>query len=222
VAHEVNNPINSIINYAQILIDESGDESTSSDIAGRILKDGDRIANIVRSLLSFARAGEEEKIEVHISELISDVLTLTETQLRKESIRVMVDIPGDLPEIIVHPQQIEQVFLNIINNARYALNQKYRGAHKDKLLEITGVRVIIKKCPCVRMTFYDHGAGIPDHLLGKVVDPFFSSKPKGVGTGLGLSISHGIINDHGGSLKIDSIEGEFTRIIIELPGRRQS
>ncbi len=222
VAHEINNPINSIINYAQILIDESGDENTSSDIADRILKDGDRIANIVKSLLSFARAGEEEKIEVHISELISDVLTLTETQLRKESIRVMVDIPGDLPEIIAHPQQIEQVFLNIINNARYALNQKYRGAHKDKLLEITGERVIIKKSPCVRMTFYDHGTGIPDHLLGKVIDPFFSSKPKGVGTGLGLSISHGIINDHGGSLKINSIEGEFTRIIIELPERRQS
>ncbi|MFV9690134.1 MAG: PAS domain-containing protein [Desulfobacteria bacterium] len=217
VAHEINNPINGIINYAQILIDESGAESGSGDIANRILKDGDRIANIVRSLLSFARAGKNEKSAVRISELLADVLALTGTQLRKESIKITVDIPEDLPEIIAHPKEIEQVFLNIINNARYALNRKYQGAHRDKSLEVTGERVIVKNCPYVRITFHDHGTGIPDHLRDKVVAPFFSTKPKGVGTGLGLSISHGIINDHGGSLKIDSIEGKFTKVIIDLP-----
>ncbi|MDL1978691.1 MAG: ATP-binding protein [Deltaproteobacteria bacterium] len=107
--------------------------------------------------------------------------------------------------------------MNIINNARYALNRKYQGAHRDKSLEVIGERVIVKNCPYVRMTFHDHGTGIPDHLRDKVVAPFFSTKPKGVGTGLGLSISHGIINDHGGSLKIDSIEGKFTKVIIDLP-----
>jgi PAS domain S-box-containing protein len=217
VAHEINNPINGIINYVQILIDESGAESGSGDIANRILKDGDRIANIVRSLLSFARAGKNEKSAVRISELLADVLALTKTQLRKESIKITVDIPEELPEIIAHPQEIEQVFLNIINNARYALNRKYQGAHRDKSLEVIGERVIVKNCPYVRMTFHDHGTGIPDHLRDKVVAPFFSTKPKGVGTGLGLSISHGIINDHGGSLKIDSIEGKFTKVIIDLP-----
>jgi PAS domain S-box-containing protein len=221
VAHEINNPINSIINYAQILIDESSAESTYSDIANRILNDGDRIANIVRSLLSFARTDKNEKSAVRISELLSDVFALTETQLRKESIKVTVDIPDDLPEIIAHPQQIEQVFLNIINNARYALNRKYQGTHKDKVLEVIIEELTIKNYPYVRITFYDHGTGIPDHLRDKVIDPFFSTKPKGIGTGLGLSISHGIINDHGGNLKIDSVEGKFTKIIIELPARRE-
>ena len=221
VAHEINNPINSIINYAQIVIDESGAESTYSDIANRILNDGDRIANIVRSLLSFARIDKNEKSAVRISELLSDVFALTETQVQKESIKVTVDIPDDLPEIIAHPQQIEQVFLNIINNARYALNRKYQGTHRDKVLEVIIQGLTIKNYPYVRITFYDHGTGIPDHLRDKVIDPFFSTKPKGIGTGLGLSISHGIINDHGGNLKIDSVEGKFTKIIIELPARRE-
>ncbi|NIO17279.1 MAG: PAS domain S-box protein [Deltaproteobacteria bacterium] len=220
VAHEINNPINSIINYAQILIDELSGATPCGEYAERILKEGDRISSIVRSLLSFARVFEEEKSDIHVDELLANSLSLSATQMKKEGIKLSVICPADLPEIEAHSQQIEQVFLNVISNARYALAMKYPQAHEDKALEISSERVLIDSCPFVRVTFFDRGTGIPPQILDKVVEPFFSTKPKGAGTGLGLSISHGIITDHGGRLKIDSIEGVCTRVTIDLPARR--
>ncbi|TLD43332.1 MAG: diguanylate cyclase/phosphodiesterase (GGDEF & EAL domains) with PAS/PAC sensor(s) [Candidatus Jettenia ecosi] len=219
VAHEINNPITGVINCAQILFDKSSEESSEKDIANRIIKEGKRIANIVSSLLSFARSGDrkEKKSIVSVHEILSDTLTLSEVQLRKEGIKIRLDIPHNFPEITVHPQQIQQVFLNIISNARYALNQKYPEAHDDKLLEISGKEITINSLPCLKMIFYDHGTGIPANSIEKVMDPFFTLKPRGRGTGLGLSISHGIINEHGGKIMIHSIEGEFTEVAVILP-----
>lgn len=217
VAHEINNPINGIINYAQILANKSKAGSRENDIANSIIKEGDRVANIVKSLLSFARAGRTEKNPARIHEILTDSLALTSVQIRKDGITLNVDIPPDLPEILAHPQQIQQVFLNIINNSRYALNQRYRGVHKDKVLKILAEEVSVGGEPYVRVTFYDQGSGIPSDIMDKVLNPFFTTKPGGKGTGLGLSISHGIIADHGGKLVIDSVEGEFTRLSIELP-----
>jgi signal transduction histidine kinase len=217
VAHEINNPINGIMNYAQLLLNKSIPDSSEQDIAARIIKESDRIAHIVKSLLSFAREGKEEKNPVRIQDIMSDTLGLTETQLKKDSIKIEIDIPVNLPRINAQPQQLEQVFLNIISNARYALNQKYPGGHKNKILEIRCKEIMIDKKPYVRLSFNDRGAGIPEALLGKVMNPFYSSKPSNVGTGLGLSISHSIIKNHGGKLVIDSVEGEFTKVIIDVP-----
>lgn len=222
VAHEINNPINGIINYAQILANKSKPESRENEIAGGIIKEGDRIAGIVKSLLSFARAGKAEKNPVSISEILIDSLALTAAQMRKDGITLQTDIPPDLPGTLAHPQQIQQVFLNIINNARYALNQKYQGVHKEKLLKIQGERVTIDNRPLIRIIFYDQGIGIPGDILDKVMNPFFSTKPRGKGTGLGLSISHGIIADHGGKLSVESVEGSFTRVLVQLPAREES
>ncbi len=219
VAHEINNPINGIINYAQLLANRSPAGSRENDFATNIIKEGDRIASIVKSLLSFARAGKGEKNPASVREILLESLSLTATQMRKDGITLQVGVPADLPEIMAHPQQIQQVFLNIINNARYALNQKYQGIHKDKLLKIEGERVTVANQPSVRISFYDQGAGIPRDVLGKVMNPFFSTKPRGKGTGLGLSISHGIILDHGGELSVESAEGSFTRVLIQLPAR---
>lgn len=217
VAHEINNPINGIINYAQMLLNKGIPDSKDQDLAARIIKESDRIAHIVRSLLSFARAGKEEKYPVNIHEIMSETLGLTETQLKKDGIKLEIDIPVNLPRIIAQPQQLEQVFLNIISNARYALNQKYPGEHKNKILEIRSGERMIGKSPYVRISFNDRGTGIPGALLDKVMNPFYSTKPSNIGTGLGLSISHSIIKNHGGKLTIDSVEGEFTKVIIELP-----
>jgi signal transduction histidine kinase len=116
-----------------------------------------------------------------------------------------------------HLQQIQQVVLNIISNARYALNQKYPAANEDKILHIQTEKRIIGKRPFVRLIFRDHGIGIPEDILHKIMDPFFSTKPNGVGTGLGLSISHGIVRDHDGRIGINSVEGEYTRVTVDLP-----
>jgi signal transduction histidine kinase len=221
VAHEINNPINGIINYTQMLANKSKKDSKEHDIARRIINEGDRIANIVRSLLTFARDAKEERRTVHINEIISDSLALIETQIKKDGIKLNINIPEQLPEVTVQPQQIEQVFLNLLSNSRYALNQKFYGSHNEKILDIIGEEVIHKHKPYIRITFHDKGIGIPYDIMDKVMNPFFSTKPSGIGTGLGLSISHGIITDHGGRINIESQEGEFTKVLINLPVRKE-
>ncbi len=217
VAHEINNPINGIINYTQILSNKSNPGSREHDIACRIIKEGDRIAGIVKCLLSFACDSKEEKYPVHLLEIISDTIALTEAQMRKDGIRLRINVPAHLPEIIAHPQQIQQVFLNLISNARYALNQKFQGENKDKILDITGEAITNNYKPYVRIIFYDKGTGISDDIMNKVMNPFVSTKPSSIGTGLGLSISHGIVADHGGFISIDSVDGEYTKVAVELP-----
>ncbi|MCF6157646.1 MAG: PAS domain S-box protein [wastewater metagenome] len=224
IAHEINNPITGIINCAQISLDKSTEDSSERDIARRIIKEGNRIANIVSKLLSFARPmnRNEERCPINICEIIFDTLILTETQLQKDGIEIQMRVPQRLPEIIAHQQQIQQVFLNIINNARYALNQKYPGVHDCKILEIFGDEVSINSCSYIKITFCDYGIGIPDVVKDKIMNPFFTTKPHGKGSGLGLSISHNIIQEHDGNIIIDSTEGEFTRVTILLPVQRKT
>ncbi|HHT9136642.1 MAG TPA: PAS domain S-box protein [Candidatus Wunengus sp. YC60] len=224
VAHEINNPITGIINYSQIIANKSIKGSRENDLAKRIIREGERIAVIVRSLLSFARADDrkDKKSAVYVHEILSDTLTLTEAQMRKDGIILKLNAPPELPKIIANPHQIQQVFLNIVSNARYALNQKYQEAHDDKILEILGEKIVIDTCLYVRVIFYDRGIGIPADIINRIMNPFFTTKPVGKGTGLGLSISHGIISDHGGKLIIDSTEGKFTKVAVILPAMSQS
>ncbi|RTZ98379.1 MAG: hypothetical protein DSY90_04515 [Deltaproteobacteria bacterium] len=217
VAHEINNPANSVINLAQVLVNESDPSSLAHDVAGRILKEGDRIASIVGSLLAFARDRKVRKSPVDIADIIDETLALTEAQVRKDGIRLKVDVPDDLPLINGHMQQIQQVFLNIITNARHALNEKYPGGDEDKWLAINVKVTTNEGRPWIHTIFTDHGVGIRDEIMEHVLDPFFTTKPAGIGTGLGLSIAHGIIVDHGGKLRIESDPGVFTRMVVELP-----
>jgi signal transduction histidine kinase len=220
VAHEINNPINGIINYAQILSDRGSEGDQDHFIANQIIKEGDRIAKIVKNLLSFARDRSAEKNAVDIADVLSSSLALVETQLHKDGIDLTVDVSSGLPEIIAHDQQLQQVFLNVINNSRFALNRKYQGRHSNKKMKITVREVMIDNNDFVRLVFYDSGVGIAADMIDKAMNPFFTTKPGGQGTGLGLSISHGIVADHNGRIAIESNEGEYTRIIIELPVKK--
>lgn len=217
VAHEINNPINGIINYAQILKDRLREQNENDEIPIRIIKEGDRIAKIVKNLLSFARDRKNEHSPAQVRNILSDALGLTEIHLIKDGTRFSVDFPSDLPRVKARSQEIQQVFLNILSNARYALNEKFSGSHEDKVLEIKGETVKIEGQLHVRTTFYDSGAGISADIMDRISDPFFSTKPKGEGTGLGLSISHGIIKAHEGKLRFESVEGEYTKVIVDIP-----
>ena len=217
VAHEINNPITGIINYGQILINECSPESMEKDIGERIVKEGERIGRIVKTLLSYARGGQELKKPIRVPAVLEESIILIQAQIRKEGIDLKIDIPDDLPEVDVNFQQLQQGFINIINNARYALNEKYPGRHKNKRFEIIGEKVILSDHPYVRIVFYDRGVGISAHALSMLTKPFFSTKPFGKGTGLGLNITQKIITDHGGQLSFESSRGEFTRVIIDLP-----
>ncbi len=220
VAHEINNPITGIINYGQILINECSPESMEKDIGERIVKEGERIGRIVRTLLSYAHSGREEKKPTRVPAVLEESIILTQAQIRKEGIDLKIDLPEDLPEVDANFQQIQQGFMNIINNVRYALNEKYPGRHKNKRFEITGEKVIISDRPYVRIVFYDQGVGISAHELSMLTKPFFSTKPVGKGTGLGLNITQRIITDHGGQLSFESTKGEYTRVIVDLPANR--
>jgi len=217
VAHEINNPINGIINYAQILANKTVEGDPVHEIAVRLIKEGDRIARIVEGLLSFARRRHEDKTAIAIAEILSDSLALTAAQLRSDNITVKTDIPDELPNIKAQAHEIEQVFVNIISNARHALHKKFPDPHEDKFLEVTAETTNSHGQPYVRVSFKDNGTGIPAAVIDKVMNPFFSTKTEGKRTGLGLSISHGIVEEHGGRLRIESEEGRYTKVVMELP-----
>jgi len=217
VAHEINNPINGIINYAQILVNKTQEGELEHDIADRLIKEGDRIARIVQGLLSFARRRHEDKTGISIEEILSDSMTLTAAQLRNDNITVSIDFPDNLPHINAQANEIEQVFVNIISNARHALNQKFSVSHADKILEIVAETITSNRQSYIRVSFKDNGNGIPAAIIAKVMNPFFTTKTEGKRTGLGLSISHGIVEEHGGRMSIESEEGYYTKVVMELP-----
>ncbi|MGA9539423.1 MAG: ATP-binding protein, partial [Desulfobacterales bacterium] len=194
---------------------EEGD--VMHDIAVRLIKEGDRIARIVKGLLSFARRRHEDKTNVSIKDILSDSMTLTAAQLRNDNITIKTNLMDDLPNIKAQAHEIEQVFVNIISNARHALNQKFSGSHADKVLAITAETIPSNGQPYIRMIFKDNGTGIPAAVIDKVMNPFFSTKTEGKRTGLGLSISHSIVEEHGGRLSIESEEGRYTKVVVELP-----
>lgn len=222
VAHEINNPITGIINCAQMLVDQSVGTRGSADIPRMIIEEGERIARIVSNLLSFARQKHEEFSPAPVHTIIADSLSLLEMQVRKDGIDLVVNVPRELPAIKARRQQVQQVFMNIISNARYALNLKFKKNGATARLEIISELVTIEKEEFVRTVFYDNGIGMAPDIINKVCNPFFSTKPGGEGTGLGLSISYGIIKDHGGRLRFESRQGEYTRVIVELPTARES
>jgi PAS domain S-box-containing protein len=205
VAHEINNPINVIINYAQILADESTAPQDPQAIPNRIIKEADRVAAIVRNLLNFARESDDMPGFCDIAAIVGDSLELMRKQL---------DRP---PPVMASFHKMQQVFVNLFSNARHALNAKYQGVDADKHIEIESGVIEAEGHTWMRTTVADNGTGIPANHLDKLFEPFFSTKPKGEGTGLGLSISYGIVRENGGQIGIESEEGAYTRVIIDLP-----
>ena len=214
VAHELNNPLTSVINYAQRIHDRVPDETVRGYAAG-IIDEGDRMAKIVSHLLSFAWQETEGHSPADLRDIVDRALSLIGAALRNDQIRVEVDIPSGLPKTRCQSQQILQVLMNLLANARDALNGRYPEYDEDKVVRITAE--LAEGGAWVRTIVEDHGAGIPTGLLGSVFDPFYTTKPRDRGTGIGLTISHRIVRDHGGRLMVESEPGLFTRLIMDLP-----
>ncbi len=248
VAHEINNPVMGIMNYAQLIVDELGPGSPVTEYATEIGKETQRVATIVKNLLSFARVDKDTyKSPAGIGDIIEDTLSLIRAVIRHDQIMLEVNVPADLPSILCRSQQIRQVLMNLLTNARDTLNQKYPGHDANKMIIISARNVergtrntesgtqdeslassatphssipqsaIRDPRSWVRITVEDRGAGIPQDLRERIFDPFFSTKERHKGTGLGLSISHGIIKDHGGALSVESEAGQWTRFNVDLP-----
>lgn len=217
VAHEINNPINGIINYAQIISNKSEEGCLVNEISGRMIQEGKRIARIVDGLLTFSRRQNKKKVLVVVNDILSDSLTLTNAQMRKDNVIVKIDITENIPLVYAQAHEIQQVFINIINNASYALNEKFSEHHKDKVLHISISLIQDDILKFVRVTFLDQGVGIPENIVDKVKVPFFTTKAERKQTGLGLSICHKIVVNHNGRLTVNSSEGHFTRVEVDLP-----
>lgn len=216
VAHEINNPINGIINYAQILIDSNQIEHNTQFLQS-IIKEGRRIAGITRNLLDFSRTREQAAEPADVPTLIRHCTELIQHQYLIDGIAMAEDYVESLPQVFCNPQQIQQVLLNVLSNARYALNERYPGPHADKLIAIAAYPKQRDHGDFVRITVTDYGTGIEHDLMDRVMDPFFSTKSMGEGTGLGLSISHSLIRENKGHFTIRSQWGHWTTVIIDLP-----
>jgi len=189
VAHELNNPLTAILGYAQLL-EGAGLEPRSADYVRKLFKQAQRTHRVVQNLLSFARQRKPQKQEVDLRKVLEESLTLREYDLKVNNVSLEREIPDNLPSVVADPHQLEQVFLNVINNA---LDAMVEGSGSGVLR----VRVF-KKDAYVCVEFDDSGPGIKDP--SRIFDPFYTTKSVGKGTGLGLSICYGIVKEHGGEI----------------------
>ncbi len=208
VTHELNNPLGAVIGFAELLKLTSTDEGQRKYL-DNIVAGALRCRKIVQNLLSFARQHTPERRVASLNELVEATLSFMQYELHTSNILVEKNLASDLPAVVVDSHQIQQVLLNIVNNARQAMEAREGGVLKVVSEYYQGN---------ARVIFTDNGPGISAENLKKIFNPFFTTKEVGKGTGLGLSVSYGIIQEHQGSIHVESELGAYTSFIIELPG----
>lgn len=208
VAHELNSPLTGILTFSTLLLQDSPKGTRQHDDLQLIVNETNRCATIIRQLLEFSRESSPQKKPHEIAQVIQRTLALVKHQARFQNVKLTVDVAPGLPPVLCDPNQLEQVFLNMLINAADAMPN--------------GGEVALRAAPGapgrVVVSFTDTGVGIPPENLTKIFDPFFTSKPVGKGTGLGLSVSYGIVRRHGGKIEVKSEVGKGTTFSIDLPG----
>jgi two-component system NtrC family sensor kinase len=207
-AHELNNPLTSVIGFSQLLMDKDIPDDIREDLE-IIYSEAQRAAGVTKNLLAFARKHKPVKQLNQINSIIEDVLKLRTYEQKIKGIEVEKQLASDLPESMVDRFQMQQVFFNIVINAEYFMTE----AHQRGTLTITTAN----HNGTMRISFADDGPGIPQEHLSQIFNPFFTTKQTGKGTGLGLSICHGVVSEHGGQIYAKSQPGEGTTIFVELP-----
>ncbi len=208
VAHELNNPLTSVIGFADLLQHLQLDPKYQGYL-DHISKSATRCHKIVNSLLGFSRQHEPERKPVRLNELADAVIEIIAYDLRTSNITLTKEYQPDLPLILGDSHQLQQVILNIISNARQAIEAFRRDGQITLRTGCTDTQVWLR--------IGDNGPGIHRETLSRIFDPFFTTKPQGKGTGLGLSLCYGIMQEHRGSIRAESQPGEGTEFILELP-----
>jgi len=208
IAHEINNPLTGILGFSELLLSEDLPPEVKEEV--RVISDSSkRVADIVRRMLTFARQTKPIKACVSVTELIDNTLELRAYVLKTAGVEVVKAYQPEIPWMVVDPGQLQQVFLNLIVNAEYAIKNTGKPGKLTISARLSDNRL--------RISFADTGPGIDKDVLPKLFQPFFTTKGPGEGTGLGLSLSRSIVLEHGGSLEVDSVAGKGASFIIELP-----
>jgi len=223
VAHELNQPLNAI-RIGSDLIKKMVDrgERLEPDLAGKVSREisaqVERAANIINHLREFGRKSESDELEkVNINKPIRDVFTVLGQQLKLRQIKVNLDLDENLPPVYGVNNRLEQVFINLVMNARDAIEEMLEKSYEKEREGLLTIRTYQEKGRVVAVV-RDNGIGMPERVKEKVFEPFFTTKDLGRGTGLGLSISYGIIKDYEGTIEVQSMPGSGTIFKISLPG----
>lgn len=211
VAHELNNPLATILTWAERLTQRSSLEPAVRRGLEIILSESERAARIVRNLLTFARKRQTTRAMVDINQVVRETLALRAYEQRVTNITVIDALAGGLPNVFADAHQVQQVLLNLIINAEQAM------------LSANGRGVIVVRTwhdaerECVILEINDDGPGIAEEVQAKIFDPFFTTKEVGKGTGLGLTVAYAIVNEHGGRIRLESRPGFGASFFVELP-----
>jgi len=208
IAHEINNPLTGVVGFSELLMTKDLPEDIREDV-GIICDGSQRVAGIVKRLLTFARQHKPERTYTDINEIIESTLALRKYSLETGNIEVSTSLDAELPWTMADAGQLQQVFMNIIVNAETEMKQAHGRGKLTIKAEQAG--------NTIRLSFKDDGPGIARENISKVFNPFFTTREVGEGTGLGLSLSHGIITEHKGALYVKSTPGKGATFIIELP-----
>jgi len=208
IAHELNNPLTSVIGFSQLLLEEDIPENLKEDL-GTIYSEAQRASAIVKNLLTFARKHAPMRQISQVNNILEDVLKLRAYEHKVNNIELEKNFAPELPEIMLDYFQMQQVFLNLIVNAESAMLE---ANGKGKLAITTG-----RVNNTIKVSIADNGPGIAKENLRRVFDPFFTTKEVGKGTGLGLSICHGIVAGHGGRIYAEGEVKQGAKFVVELP-----
>jgi len=210
VAHDLNNPLTSVVGFADFLAESADVPPRIREPLRVIQQEAERASQIVKNLLSFARR-QESRQSAAIRPIIEATAGLFRNQLSAESVTLETEIEADLPELDLNPNQIQQVFVNLIQNAAHAIAATGRPGT---------IRLRARRwMDGVAVDVVDDGIGMSAEIAEHVFEPFFTTKPEHQGTGLGLSICHGIIKEHGGRITLSTEPGQGSTFTVELPGR---
>ena len=209
VAHEINNPLGIILCYTDLLKRQISDNLQIRKDIEIIEKQADNCRHIVSDLLNFSRSRKTEVQTADLNSAVMQVVDMVKQQFRKKGSEIKIDLEQNLPLIMMDTDKIKQVFLNLLLNADHAISGS--SGQVEVRTRLDSSRSVIA------VTIRDNGTGIPSEILGRIFDPFFSTKQTGEGTGLGLSVSYGIVKDHGGELTAASEPGEWTEFTVKLP-----
>jgi PAS domain S-box-containing protein len=210
VAHEVNTPLAVISSQAQMLIKQMPADDPRSKTVEKIVKQSFRASEIVNSLLKFSRVSESDYVEIDVNRVIRETLSLVEPMLRASRISLNTQLSPSVPPVFGNAGKLQQVFMNLIMNARDAMP---RGGELTVATECENSTLHVEVA--------DNGVGIPSDHLSKIFDPFFTTKGKARGTGLGLAVTYGIMREHSGKIGVESTLGKGTTFRLEFPTARK-